>query len=257
MFGIAWIQRKLLFPTHLVRFRAHAARPPEAERFWLTHGEGRVEVWFIPGAGVSAERPGPVVIFAHGNGELIDDWPALLAPYVQLGVSVALPEYRGYGRSAGKPSERGIVADLAALCVCLREDPRVDGARMLYHGRSLGGGVVCALARLHPPRGLVLESTFTSVVDAARGMGVPATFIVDRFDSLPVVRDFQGPILIMHGRADTLLPVRHAEQLAAANPRARLVLYDAGHNDLPPSAERGHYWAQIARTVQEAVGAPG
>src|SRR5690606_34255575 len=105
--------------------------------------EGRVEAWLLPGDGVSAERPGPAVVFAHGNAELIDHWPGALARYRRLGVSVVLPEYRGYGRSAGRPSESAIRDDLRALHARLSSHPMVDVTRLVYHGRSLGGGAVC------------------------------------------------------------------------------------------------------------------
>lgn len=254
MFGIARIQRALLFPRHLI---PPAVRPPRVhglERSWLSTDAGKVELWFLPGDGVSAAQSGPAVLFAHGNGELIDHWPELLEPYRRLGVSVVLLEYRGYGRSAGRPSERALAADFRALHAQLASDPRIDMARLIYHGRSLGGGVVCGLAGVHPPAALILESSFTSVVDVARGMGLPAFVISDRFDSLPVVRSFQGPVLVMHGRSDSLVPKSHGEKLAAATPRARLVLYEAGHNDLPPRGS--DYWQQIAATMRLAYGAP-
>ena len=251
MFGSAWLQRKLLFPSHLVprpRTSEHALL--SAEQSWLSTSSCKVEVWFLPGDRVSAAKPGPLAVFAHGNGELIDQWPRLLAPYRQLGVSVLLPEYRGYGRSTGQPSESAIVDDFdRALAGALR-DPRVDTRRVVYHGRSLGGGVACSLARRRLPQALVLESTFTSVADVARGMGIPSFLVHDRFESLPVVQTFAGPVLILHGERDTLIPVSHAHRLAAANPRAKLVLYDVGHNDLPPAAS--DYWQQVEATVTAA-----
>ncbi|MFT3924135.1 MAG: alpha/beta hydrolase [Myxococcales bacterium] len=247
MFGIARIQRNLLFPRHMVAVPARPVAVPGLERSWLDTDAGKVELWFLPGRGVSPERPGPAVIFAHGNGELIDYWPEQLAPYRELGVSVVLPEYRGYGRSAGKPSETALAADFRAVYTRLLADARVDPTRILYHGRSLGGGVVCGLARSHAPAGMILESTFTSVVDVARGMGVPAFVISDRFENLPAVRAYQGPLLIMHGIQDNLIPKHHAERLAAAHQNAKLVLYRAGHNDLPPA--NSDYWQQIASLV--------
>lgn len=251
MLGITWIQRKLLFPAHLVPRPAQPQAITGLERWWLETNEGKVEAWFLPGDGVSAERPGPAVIFAHGNGELIDQWPAMLAPYRRLGVSLVLPEYRSYGRSAGQPSEAALHSDLCALHRHLATEPRIDRTRLLYHGRSLGGGAVCALTRSHPPRGLILESTFVSVTEVARGMGIPSFLIRDRFESLPVVQSFDGPILVLHGTRDSLVPVSHGKRLAASNPRAKLVLYDAGHNDLPCGGS--DYWRHIEETLRRAL----
>lgn len=243
---LPWLQRKLLFPSHLVptpRLAAHAE--VGGEQRWF----GEVEAWLLPGDGVSAATPGPLLVFAHGNGELIDHWPGMLAPYRKRGVSVLLPEYRGYGRSRGRPSEQAIVGDFERALTAVLADPRVDG-RFVFHGRSLGGGVVCALARRHPPRALILESTFTSVTDVARGMGIPGVFIHDRFENLSVVRSFSGPVLIFHGTRDRLVPVANGRTLAASNPEATLVLYEVGHNDLPPRGS--DYWAQIDAVLRRA-----
>ena len=249
--GITWIQRKLLFPAHLVSRPAHIPRIAGLEQWWLETGKGKVEAWFLPGVGVSAGRPGPTVIFAHGNGELIDQWAEVLAPYRRLGVNLVLPEYRGYGRSTGQPSEAALHADLCALHARLATDPRVDITRLVYHGRSLGGGAVCGLTRSHAPRALILESTFTSITDVARGMGIPGFFIRDRFESLPVVEQFAGPVLVMHGKRDGLVPVNHGQRLAASNPHAKLVLFDAGHNDLPCTGTE--YWRQVEETLRASV----
>src|SRR5688572_30017025 len=107
MFGNAWLERKLVFPTHLMRLRQQPSLPAEGESWWIDTPEGRVEGWFLPAQGASTPRP--LVLFAHGNGELIDDWPELLAPYRAQGVHVLLPEYRSYGRSGGTPGERALV----------------------------------------------------------------------------------------------------------------------------------------------------
>src|SRR5699024_1012438 len=143
---------------------AAALQTPGLERLWIDSDEGAVEAWFLPGDDVEPARPGPAILFTHGNAELIDHWPDALARYRRLGVSVVLPEYRGYGRSAGSPSEAAIAQDLRALHALLSADPRVDASRIVYHGRSLGGGAVCTLLDAHPPRALILESTFTSIV---------------------------------------------------------------------------------------------
>src|SRR5262245_57957030 len=105
------LQRAIIFPHKLL----HAPEEPmlvhpQTERLWLD--DPRVEAWFIPGRGVDATHPGPLVIFAHGNGELIDDWAQSLTPYLEMGVSLLLPEYRGYGRSEGDPSEEHLREDM-------------------------------------------------------------------------------------------------------------------------------------------------
>src|SRR5690349_19671976 len=128
MLGFAWLQRKLLFPSHLVKLRGPRSLPVAGESWWLDTEQGRVEAWFLPAHGAAPHTPRPLVMFAHGNGELIDDWPSLLAPYRARGMHLLLPEYRSYGRSAGTPDERALVSDLRALLARAAGDARVDAS---------------------------------------------------------------------------------------------------------------------------------
>lgn len=229
------LQRYLVFPRHLV----HAPDPPHPvegrERLWLSTDEGEVEAWLLPGRGASAEHPSPLVIFAHGNAELIDTWPDYLRPYREWGLSVLLVEYRGYGRSAGSPSEGSIADDLVLAYDQVTARPEIDAQRVILHGRSIGGGAVCALARRRRPAALILQSTFTSIRAMAARWFVPGFLVLDPFDNEACLHDFSGPVLLVHGRHDGLIPPSHAEALRRAAPQARLVWYDANHNDCPPS----------------------
>jgi hypothetical protein len=244
------LQRLVLFPRFAVRpDRDAGARVRGLERVWHESPQGRVEAWFLAGDGVSAQTPGPVVLFAHGNGELIEHWPEMLDHYRRLGVSLFLPEYRGYGRSAGEPSEPAIRDDFLAFHRALMKRPDVDPTRVVLHGRSLGGGAVCAIAREHPPTALVLMSTFTSVDDVASGWMVPRALISDHFDNLSVVRSLERPILVVHGRRDRVVPFSHGQKLAQSNPRARLVAVDADHNDCPPHWPS--FWQEIEAFLRE------
>ncbi len=249
--AVLWIARFMLFARHATSpDDSIAARVPGLERLWIKSPEGPVEAWLLPGKGASAQTPGPAVIFAHGNAELIEHWPPMMEPYRQRGLSVLLVEYRGYGRSAGSPSEAAIAEDFAAFYDLLAARPEVDPDRIIFHGRSLGGAAVCALAARRPPAALILQSTFTRFTDMAATWFVPAFMILDPFDSLGVVQRLDRPTLVFHGRLDTLIPHNHGQRLAAASPRARLVSYDCGHNDCPP--DWGHFWAQIDAFLRDA-----
>lgn len=241
--AITRLQRAMLFPREYTRPLPTGRPPPGLEQWWIDSPDGPVEVWFLPGDRVDSAHPGPAVVFTHGNAELIDQWPHALARYRELGVSVLLPEYRGYGRSAGAPSEAAIAEDLRAVHDRLLDHPAVDAERLVYHGRSLGGGAACTRLDERPPRALILESTFTSVPAVAAGMFVPGFLIADRFENLEAVRRYDGPLLIFHGLSDRLIPVQHGRDLAAAHPNSELVLYACGHNDLPPP--NSDYWARI------------
>jgi fermentation-respiration switch protein FrsA (DUF1100 family) len=190
-------------------------------------------------------------VFAHGNGELIDDWPEALAPYRALGMHLLLAEYRGYGRSGGVPSEAGVVDDLLRFVERCAARPDVDASRLVLHGRSLGGGVVCAVAPRVAPRALVLWSTFTSLPDVARRFGVPAWLVPYRFDNRAALRETTAPVLVVHGTADRLIPFTHAEALARVRPGVTLHPDPgADHNDCP--RDLGAYFRAAALFLRAA-----
>jgi fermentation-respiration switch protein FrsA (DUF1100 family) len=236
------IERLVLFPGQLLAPPSGVPRVAGLERVPIETDEGKVEAWFLPAPSASGAAR-PAVVFAHGNGELIDEWAEPLEAYRRLGVSVLLPEYRGFGRSAGTPSEAAIASDFVRFYDELVKRSDVDAERIVFHGRSLGGGAVCALARTRAPAGLVLESTFTSVANVARGWGIPQFLVTNHFDSESVVRAFPHPILILHGRRDRVIPYAHAEALVRTAQRARLVSFDCDHNDMRRPSDG--YWSEI------------
>jgi fermentation-respiration switch protein FrsA (DUF1100 family) len=254
---VAWcgaaylLQDKILFPCpRAAEPDAVAVRRDGIERIWLATDDGaRVESWYLAASGRTASAPGPALIFTHGNGELIDDWPAALEPYRQWGVSILLPEYRGYGRSTGTPSQAAIVADMEQAFQWLAQRPEVDGSRIILHGRSLGGGVAAALAARRPPAALILESTFTSVGAFFNRFAVPEFVCTNPFATDRVVATLGCPVLIFHGSHDEVVPVAHGRRLHELAPRSRYIEMDAGHNDLPPDREQ--YWASIRRFLTE------
>jgi pimeloyl-ACP methyl ester carboxylesterase len=131
----------------------------------LTAEDGkRLHGWWVPASAPSRGH----VLFCHGNAGNIGDRVAHAALLSAAGFDVLLFDYRGYGRSSGRPNEHGTYRDARAACRALRDQPGVDVSRVIYLGESLGGAVALELALAHPPAGLVLQSTFNSVRDLAR-----------------------------------------------------------------------------------------
>jgi len=226
--AILLVQRLLLFPAPEVRTSVH--RPVDALQVWLPTSSGQAEAWYLaPLAGDT--RPAPVMVFFHGNGELID----LVAHDFQTprswGVGVLLVEYPGYGRSAGSPSQATVTAAALAAHDWLRAQPAIDKDRVVAYGRSLGGGAAAILAAQRRTRALVLESSFTSVRSFAHRFWVPEVAILDPFDNVAAVESYPGPLLILHGNDDKLVPPNHAQALAKASHRAELHMLSCGHND--------------------------
>lgn len=228
--ALGWaVQRRVLFPAP----PAAPVSPAQAREEIRTArvGPDGVEAWFLPPRGT--DGPAPAVIFTHGNGELIDHWLGPLSSLPAEGVGLLLVEYPGYGRSGGRASEASIRAALTAAFDHLVAQPEVDGARVVAWGRSLGGAVAAGLSVRRPLAALVLESTFTGVRPFARRFGLFGPLVRDPMESLPAVASFEGPVLVIHGERDAIVPVAHGRALAAASPSARLVLLPCGHNDCP------------------------
>ena len=224
--------RMVLYPAPKAGDGEAVLRAAGGSRVWLDVGGAKVESWRLPplAGGVGAA---PLLLFAHGNAERIDDWATAFDEPRREGFAVLLVEYPGYGRSGGSPSEDSIRDTLRAAYDAAAADPTVDPARIVAWGRSLGGGAAAGLSRERPLAALVLESTFTSVPDVAARMGMPTSFLRDRFDNLGAVAAFAGPILVLHGARDELVPVSHARRLHAAAARGTLETLPCGHNDCP------------------------
>jgi hypothetical protein len=227
-------QRSLLFPGA----RAFGAAGPEAlggERFWIDADGARSEAWLLPARG--GDGSGPLLVFAHGNGELIDDWLEAFEPVRERGAAALLVEYPGYGRSEGSPSERSILATQIAAYDFVMRERGFAGRPVVGWGRSLGGGAVCGLARERPLAALVLESSFASVIQMARCMGLPErlarTVVRDPFDNLTLLRRFAGPVLLLHGERDEIVPPAQARILHDHAPGSELHFLPCGHNDCP------------------------
>lgn len=245
-FALVWVaQRGVLFP---------APGPPGTDVSRATPGleqlrvgeDGEVEAWFLPPEAAESEavESYPVLVFGHGNGELIDYWLRDVQTPRGWGVGVLLVEFPGYGRSGGEPSQESITRAFVDAYDAVVDRPQVRA--MVGYGRSLGGGAVCQLARQREFAALILESTFSSVVDMARGFGVPAWLVRDPFDNQSVLAGFPRPILLLHGTRDDIVPFRHAEANHAKAPTSQLVPVACGHNDC------ARPWPLVRRFLQEA-----
>ena len=229
------LQSRLAFPAPPPAAQIPGAvRTAGGETLWLDVDGKRVEAWFLPAKAAGAA---PLIINTHGNGELIDFWPPHVARLRQAGIGVLLVEYPGYGRSEGRPSEKSITRAVLAAYDWAVKDARVDAQRIIAHGRSMGGGAAGQLARHRPLAALILESTYSSLASMERAHGVPDFLVANRFDTIDALREFRGPVLIVHGRHDLVIPFSHAQQLATAAPQARFAALDCGHNDCPPQWE--------------------
>jgi hypothetical protein len=195
----------------------------------------RLHGWFHP-----HESPRAVVLFAPGNAGNVTNWTDVAQLLRKdMRVSVLIFDYRGYGRSEGKPNEAGILADARAARAWLAKRTGVAEKDIVLMGRSLGGSVMVDLASKDGARGLVLESTFTSIPDVAavHYPWIPVRMLMrTRLDSLNKIGNYHGPLLMSHGDRDDLVPHSMGRRLfeAANEPKTFVSLAGGGHNDPQP-----------------------
>jgi pimeloyl-ACP methyl ester carboxylesterase len=236
-------QRAILFPRHFIPMPTAVRAVPGMEQMWLETSEGQVEAWYLAPVGEDAQTPAPLLIIAHGNGDLIDNWLASISALRQQGIGVLLVEYPGYGRSHGAPTYHSIHETFLLAYDTIVRHPLVDPQRILLFGHSVGGGAVGAIAAERPSSGLILFSAFTSVRGLARQRGLPTFAVLDVFDNLAVVKAYPHPILIFHGRYDQTIPYSHGVALHAAAKQGELVSLECSHNGCVDDWDR--FWYEL------------
>jgi pimeloyl-ACP methyl ester carboxylesterase len=209
----------------------------------IATGDGpRLRGWLVKAAGARA----PLLLYFGGNAEEVS-WLVAEAPRLP-GWSLLLVNYRGYGRSEGRPGERALLADGLHLYDWARARADVDPARVALMGRSLGGGVAVHVAASRPVIGVVLVTPFDSLTAVAQHHypWLPVRWLLrHRFDALGQAPAVRAPLLCVVAGRDRVVPPAHAARLYAAwaGPRRWVELPGAGHNDI--SSEPG-YWGAIA-----------
>ncbi len=196
------------------------------------------------------------ILFLHGNAGNASHRLPNAAELARLGTDVLLIDYRGYGMSEGTPSESGAYADARAGLAHLIEDRGIPEQRIILFGRSVGGAIAVDLARNRDLAGVILESTFTSIADVARGMiGAPlAQLMRGRFDSASKIGQIRAPLLFFHGDQDRIIDYALGRRLfeLAPEPKQFETISSAGHNDTVEVGARP-YFARIAQFMDEVA----
>lgn len=248
--ALYFTQSSIIFPGTKNRVDSDPPQTKGSEVLRISTSEGNVDAIFLPATAGGDGVPKPVMIFGHGNGEVIDYWITAFEGFRQRGIGVLLVEYPGYGRSTGSPSEVSIRAAMDAAYDRIAEDPRADRARIFGFGQSIGGGAICLLARDRALRALILQSTFPSLDIFAADYWAPSFLLHDHFDNLSEVRQFKGPVLVIHGRDDRLIPWKQGQRLASASVHSAFRLYNCGHGCWDP--EHLPFWQDALPFLVEA-----
>lgn len=236
--------RFMFFPE-----RAITVRPSDFglnyEEVWLPVGQSgsteRLHGWWIP----AQEPAAGVLLYLHGNGINIGANAAQASRFQQLGLSVLLIDYRGYGQSEGGfPNEQQVYQDAEASWQYLTQVRQIAPEAIVIYGHSLGGAIGIQLANQHPDAAaLIVESSFTSMRQMVNCRPLYRLFPIDllltqRFDSLSRVPRLQMPVLLIHGLADGKVPAAMSQMLYDVSPQPKQLYWVplAGHNDVAETA---------------------
>lgn len=248
VYMLRWFEHSQIYhPSRVMEATgAELGRPFEDVHFQAADGVD-LNGWFFPGNTNSPRAP-LAVLLCHGNGGNISQRLEMAEALLSTGVSVFLFDYRGYGRSAGRPSEEGTYRDGEAAYRWL-ERKGFAGERVLLFGESLGGAVAAELANRLPIAGLILQSTFTCIADIGADLfpWLPVRWLAHiKYDTLKKLPHIKAPVLVMHSRADRLVLFKHSERNFAAANNPKLFCELAGeHND--PLTDRARFVADFGK----------
>ena len=193
----------------------------------LESEEEKIHAWYVP-----AEEDKGTVLFCHGNAGNLGHRLSTIRIWNQLGLNILLFDYQGFGKSSGSPSEEACYEDVEACYKWLEENGKLSKP-FIIHGRSLGGGVASWAAINFSCDALILESTFTSIPDMGAHYYpfLPISLISSiSFNTEERLKDFNKPLLILHGKSDEIIPFEMGLKMAGQK-HSDFLEMQGGHND--------------------------
>ncbi|MCA9178917.1 MAG: alpha/beta hydrolase [Planctomycetales bacterium] len=231
---LSFLENKLVYPIPPIHAADWAPAFPLEEAAFQAADGTELHGWLL-----ESHPDAPWVLYCHGNGDQVANSGAWLSQLRdKLPANIFVFDYRGYGKSAGSPTEAGVLSDGEAALdwICQRSGCRPE--RIILMGRSLGGAVAVHLASEHGAAGLVLERTFTRLTDAAKARfwWAPVNWLMrNRYHSIEKIPRYDGPLLSSHGTRDDVVPYHLGVELfsAAGAPdslKTFVELPNVGHN---------------------------
>ena len=233
--ALYWIaNRSVYFPWQYPRGYWDEEDRLHAVDVFLTTPDGiRIHGWRVENHG-----SGLITLFLHGNAGNITHRVPVVQEIASAGSSVLIIDYRGYGKSTGRPSEKGLYTDAKTAYRYLREQG-FQPNQIIIHGESLGTAVAVDLASRDPCAGLVLEAPFSSArAVAAKILPLLGPCLIWCYDSISKIARVRTPVLIIHGDQDQIIPLALGQALfeAAHEPKSMWIIPGAGHNDIQATA---------------------
>ena len=247
-------QRKFIyFPYKLDKEFEFPRYVSQLEEVFITCGDGiTINGLYAPG-----RESTPVVLIFHGNAGNITHRDVILQGFNQLGYSVLLIDYHGYGKSEGKPSEKNLYLDGKASLAWLSKEKNKKPEEIVLFGKSLGSGVAVELATENVFKGLILESPFTSIASVARShfpynLFPVSLLLMDKFDNATKIKRVHSPLLITHGTEDSIVDKEESKKLfkQANMPKELYLIEGADHNNIQYYNPQ-KYWTTIAGWLED------
>ena len=193
------------------------------------------------------------ILYFHGNGGNLSNWAPILAGIVKRGYSVTALDYRGYGMSTGRPTERGLYRDVEAF-VQAAATGSAAGTPVIFWGRSLGATMAAYAATIRKPDGLIIEAGFPDARAVVRGSSLTFVFPLSsyRFPTAEFANRARVPVLQLHGDRDSVIPFALGQELHGRieGPKQFVAIAGGDHNDDAP-VDAAAYWGAIERFVAE------
>ncbi|MDB5106432.1 MAG: alpha/beta hydrolase [Fibrobacteres bacterium] len=269
MMGIAFKAVRILFIVCIIVFAVGCAfqtrmifpaeKLPPGATFAL--GEGGEEVNLRTGDGVTLSairyrkfNSPRVILYFHGNAGSLASWRFVMDDLEYLRTDMILVDYRGYGKSGGKISEKGLYLDAEAVYAYARSLGYADGDIIVY-GRSIGTGIAVDVARGKPLAGLILESPYASLcgmIYREYWFMLPFLYLDYSLNSCAKMPEIKAPVLILHGTQDGTIPFKYGKALYECHdgPKTLVAIEGGGHNDLDRFPEK-------RRALEAFLGAGG
>ena len=202
----------------------------------------------INGLHFTVDKPHGLVLYFHGNTRSIKGWARYAKDFYRYQYDVVLVDYRGFGKSTGKRTEKDMLNDMQFVYDDLAA--RYTEQHIIVYGRSLGSGFATRIASDNNPRYLILDApyfSFTKAIERFLPM-LPVRFVLRyhlRTDKW--IENVRCHTYIIHGTKDWLIPVRNSEKLQALNPKkiTLIRINGGGHNNLPSFPEYHNFIRDI------------
>lgn len=224
--------RLIFYPGKLSQDYKFRTIPLREELFFKTEDGETINGLYFPG-----EDKRRVILYFHGNAGDLSGWQFVAEDLLPSGLSVFIIDYRGYGKSTGSISEKGLYSDAESAYKFLLEKKRIKPDGIIIYGRSIGSGVAVEIASRKKCGGLILESSYSSLATLANEkvpFFFPSFYLRSKFNNLKKIDQVSCPIAFLHGAEDTLIPPAHSQILFESfRGKKTFVLIETGqHNDL-------------------------